>query len=57
MFQVSQCGMLMLNSPTPIKLTDKIFHAVARTAFGIPDQLSFRNSSTKHIKMHLRQCM
>lgn len=54
MFQVSQCGMLMLNSPTPIKLTDKIFHAVARTAFGIPDQLSFRNSSTKHIKMHLR---
>lgn len=48
---------LKLNSPTSIKLTDKIFHAVARTAFGIPDQLSFRNSSTKHIKTYLCQCM
>lgn len=46
MLQVCQCEMLKLNSPTSIKLTDKIFHAVARTAFGIPDQLSFRNSST-----------
>lgn len=50
MLQVCQCEMLKLNSPTSIKLTDKIFHAVARTAFGIPDQLSFRNSSTKHIQ-------